>query len=217
MFSQISLLATAVLALCPSGEAGSFFGIQATPLERGEVRLRKFNDFPPGIDGILYGYPDNKIGGLIVEGPFPYNNNTPAVWNDGQDPWGAYGLIVAAGKYQNKMCEAVPDNSPFAHSKLKPVPLSQGSLQCMIGCNLTEVAATGVDPCHVGSIQSPTNSPMSCFDVGPGFASKWGVCGYNCTALQSKSTSVLKPCSKSDLGKGLCNLYCDTRTFPATQ
>ena len=28
--------------------------------------------FPPGIDGQLYGYPDDKIGGMIIEGPFPY-------------------------------------------------------------------------------------------------------------------------------------------------
>jgi len=168
-------------------------------------------NFPPGIDGILYGFPDSKIGGLIVEGPFPYHNG-PAVWNGGKDPWGAYGLISAAGKFdkQRKQCTPVPPNSPFAKSKLKAVPLTNGASLCMIGCDLQEVNATGVDPCGIGSIDGPTNSPMSCFDVGPGFAGGFGVCGYNCTALHPKEQV---PCyNASDIQE--CNIYCDTRKFP---
>ena len=170
-------------------------------------------NFPPGIDGILYGQPDQKIGGLIVEGPFPYHNG-PAVWNGGKNPWGAYGLINAAGSLDRKTkdCPPVPPNSPFAKSKLKPVPLTNGASLCLIGCNLEEVNSTGVDPCNIGSIDGPTNSPMSCFDVGPGFAGGYGVCGFNCTAFHAKE---LVPCSASDIGKGICSIYCDSRNFPS--
>eukprot|EP00943_MAST-04B_sp_MAST-4B-sp1_P004806 g4806.t1 len=170
-----------------------------------------YGNFPPGIDNVLYGFPDKNIGGLIVEGPFPYHNG-PAVWNNGEDPWGAYGLIAAAGSYKNNECESVPTISPFAKSKLKPVPLTNGSPLCLIGCNLTEVNATGVDPCKIGSIDGPTNSPMSCFDVGPGFAGGFGVCGYNCSAFVGTNHKELQTCTKDDITK--CSIYCDSRTFP---
>ena len=56
---------------------------------------------------------------------------------------------------------------------------------------------TGVDPCNIGSIDDPTNSPMSCYDVGPGFAGGFGVCGYNCTAMQIDR----EPCEKDHIDK----------------
>eukprot|EP00949_MAST-11_sp_MAST-11-sp1_P002485 g2485.t1 len=121
---------------------------------------------PPGYNE-TYGYPDG-IGALIVEGPFPYKNGPP-VWTN-STLWGAYGLLNAPGRYTNGECDAVPASSPFYKSDLKPVPLTDGLKDCLIGCNLTQVSETGHDPCHVGSVTYPTNSPMSCFDVGPGFA-----------------------------------------------
>ena len=63
--------------------ATAFSAIRPTDFIDGVVKV---NDFPPGIDGVLYGYPDGKIGGLIVEGPFPYKHG-PAVWDDGKNPW----------------------------------------------------------------------------------------------------------------------------------
>ena len=42
---------------------------------------------PPGYNK-TYGYPDG-IGGLIVEGPFPYHNGPPS-WSEA-NPTGAYG------------------------------------------------------------------------------------------------------------------------------
>ena len=164
---------------------------------------------PPGYNE-TYGYPDG-IGGLIVEGPFPYKNGPP-VWTNSTLS-GAYGLLNAPGRYTNGECDAVPASSPFYKSDLKPVPLTDGLKDCLIGCNLTQVSETGHDPCHVGSVTYPTNSPMSCFDVGPGFAGGWGVCGYNCTAYHAKAKTLI-PCTQADIGAGKCDIFCDTRTFP---
>ncbi len=182
------------------------FSLKATSFVHGMAKVR---DFPPGIDGEVYGYPDGKVGGLIVEGPFPYKNGPP-VWDNGKNLLGAYGLIAAAGSFkgEDKVCTAVPVNSPFAKSKLHPVPLTNGEKLCLIGCNLTEVIKTGNNPCSIGSIDSPTHSPMACYDVGPGFAGGYGVCGYNCTVFQADGS----PCAPSDIGN--CSIYCDTRTFP---
>ena len=36
-------------------------------LHTGGSKAKIVGKFPPGIDGALYGYPDQKIGGLIVE------------------------------------------------------------------------------------------------------------------------------------------------------
>ena len=130
-----------------------------------------------------YGYPDG-IGGLIVEGPFPYKGG-PEIWSD-DDPWGAYGMIVAPGHYDGSNCAAVPEDSPFfGSSEVQPQPLTNGiDDQCMLGCDLDAVKKTGVDPCKAESIKdgSLSNSPFSCFDLGPGMMGGWGACGYNCTA-----------------------------------
>jgi hypothetical protein len=171
--------------------------------------------FPPGIDGQLYGYPDDKIGGMIIEGPFPYENG-PLVWSK-TNITGAYGLINAAANLVDGKCPPIPSTHPLFKSGLQPVPFTNGANNCQIGCNLTEISQTGVDPCKPGSIDGPTDSPMSCFDVGPGFAGGWGLCGYNCTALNynaSKSQGKLVYCR--DINSS-CNIACDTRNFPAEE
>ena len=171
----------------------------------------------PGGVGEAYGYPDGIVGGLIVEGPFPYKNGPP-VWNGGHgsNPWDAYALIIAPGKLgaDGKTCEPVPADSPFAGAtNVRPLPLSNGEKGCLLGCNWTEVSATGVDPCHAGSLTAPpvSNSVMSCFNVGPGTMSGGGgACGYNCTAFVA---GTMTPCTKANVGT--CEVYCDSRSFPA--
>ena len=95
---------------------------------------------------------------------------------------------------------------------LQPVPLTNGIKDCLLGCNLSSIIATGEDPCRIGDVHI-SNSPMRCYDVGPGMAGGWGVCGYNCTAFHA-SASELTPCTKDDIGAGKCLIYCDSRTFP---
>ena len=120
-------------------------------------------------------------------------------------------MIVAAGQYHNKACTPLPPDSPFVKTALRPVKMTNGAKLCLVACNKTEVEATGVDPCHVGSLTDPalSNSPMSCFDLGPGTAGGGGgACGYNCTSFMPSGA----PCTDPTRG---CNIYCDTRTFPA--
>merc|ERR1719399_663880 len=182
-------------------------------LHTGGSEAKIVGKFPPGIDGALYGYPDQKIGGLIVEGPFPYKNG-PRVWSNTTRA-GAYGLTFAPGQWlQDMNCPAIPSDHPLAKAGLKAVPFTNGEKFCQIGCNITEVTMSGQDPCKPGSINGPTNSPMSCFDVGPGFAGGWGLCGYNCTAFdvaKSKAQKRLVYCT--DPSK--CEITCDTRELPA--
>lgn len=172
------------------------------------------DDYPGGYNE-TYGYPDG-IGGLIVEGPFAYENG-PDVWSD-DNPWGAYGMIFAGGQFdrETRECTAVPDDSPFAGSKdVVPGAFNQGLDICGLTCNLDDVKNTGVDPCHAGNIggDSLSNSPMSCFDIGNMLKAKGaGVCAYNCTAFYADDPAV--PCTADNVGG--CNIYCDSRTFPAT-
>ena len=78
-----------------------------------EWKARLTDGPPPGYDEV-YGYPEN-IGGLIIEGPFPYQNG-PDVWSN-DNLFGAYGLIDAAGSTDDDgQCTPVPDDSPFAGS-----------------------------------------------------------------------------------------------------
>ena len=167
---------------------------------------------PPGYNE-TYGYPDG-IGGLIIEGPLPYKNG-PSSYSEPDNLLGAYGLIMAPGsKDAHGNCDPLPKDSPFQNTKLFPVPFNNGLETCQIGCNITEVEETGVDPCHVGDIGSPySNSPMSCFNIGS-MAGGYGVCGYNCTALQYAETEKLVGCTQDDIGSGKCFIYCDSRTFP---
>ena len=92
-------------------------------------------------------------------------------------------------------------------------------MDCQPGVVLPNSPAVLIDQLRglkQGSIDGPTDSPMSCFDVGPGFAGGWGLCGYNCTAFnvaESKSQGKLVYCR--DIGPS-CDIACDTRNFPTT-
>ena len=59
----------------------------------------------------------------------------------------------------------------------------------MIRCNMTSISNGGDDPCHVGSITSPSNSLV----------------------MDAKE---LTPCTQADLSNGSCAIYCNTATFP---
>ena len=169
----------------------------------------------PGGYNETYGYPDG-IGGLIVEGPFAYPHGPP-VWSD-DNPSGAYGMLIAPGSFAAGKCEAIPADSVFAKGGLHPLKMTNGGDECLLACNKTDVQATGVDPCHIGSLADPlSNSRMSCYDLGPGTAGGGGgACGYNCSALVASAAQKDKvvPCKAADVKKGDCNIYCDTRTFP---
>eukprot|EP00940_MAST-03C_sp_MAST-3C-sp2_P003489 g3489.t1 len=183
-------------------------GDRADPFYAENIQL----DGTPGGYDETYGYPVT-IGGLIIEGPFPYKNG-PSTWSD-DNQWGAYGLIAAPGVVKDGVCPPLPADSPFVNLSQHPVKLTNGVSDCLIGCNITEVTRTGKDPCHIGSISTPlSNSPMSCWDVGPGMAGGYGLCGYNCSAFQSANTKELTPCSAKDIGSGKCSIYCDSNTFP---
>ena len=178
--------------------------------EGAPVFLRDAQDhgLPRGVNE-TYGYPDGA-GALIIEGPFPYKNG-PSIWSD-KTPWGASALVAIPGSVKGGKCEAVPKDSPFYHSTLKPVPFTNGAHGCLVGCNISDVAATNKDPCKIGSVMLPlSNSPMSCFDVGPGFAGGWGLCGYNCTALEPHKKT---PCTDEDRKSGNCSIDCNSRGFP---
>ena len=156
-----------------------------------------------------YGYPDG-IGGLIIEVPFNYPNG-PSAWTP-NNTWGAYGIIIAPGSLNSSGCQPIPSNSPFKNTSMQPVALKKDKA-CMIGCNMTDIINGATDPCNIGSIKEPSNSPMSCWDIGS-MARGYGVCAYNCTALVSNSNGQLIPCSQNNLDNGTCAIYCDTRTFP---
>ena len=110
-------------------------------------------------------------------------------------------------------CPPVPVSSPFA--KLVPKKLTNGVKDCLLSCNITEVERTGTDPCHVGSLTSPSNSIMSCFNLGPGTMKDAGACGYNCSVFKGTGDKATRePCRASDAKASDCQIYCDTRTFP---
>ena len=167
---------------------------------------------PPGYDEV-YGYPDT-IGGLIIEGPFAYQNG-PDVYSP-DNPLGAYGLIDAAGAVgDDGQCPPIPEDSPFAGSNdVKPVQFKEMKT-CGLGCSPDDIAAGKPDPCAAGSLSDPSlsNSPMSCFKIGNMLRQGYtGMCGYNCTALMATSTDVLQGCT--DFSDPNCLIYCDSRTFP---
>lgn len=185
------------------------------PLGFSGVQIRVTDGTPPGYDEV-YGYPED-IGGLIVEGPFPYENG-PSIRSD-DNLLGAYGLIEAAASTVDGVCMALPDDSPFTGSKdVLPMRLKQMQ-SCVLACNPDEIAAGAPDPCDAGSLNDPSlsNSKMSCFKIGDMITKGYtGMCGYNCTALDSTSTDTLKGCTTEDINGGNpnCMIYCDSRTFP---
>lgn len=173
---------------------------------------------PPKWYNTTYSYPDGA-GALIVEGPFPYKNG-PSVFSD-SNLLGAYGMIIIPGTVDKEDpeagCTPVPAESPFASSSsVYPVKMTNGVNDCLLGCNWTEVEATGIDPCNAGSLPKGaglSNSVMSCFNLGPGTEGHGGgACGYNCTSLKNTTSGQLVGCTRAHSSE--CNVYCDTRTFP---
>ena len=184
-----------------------------------------------------YGYPVSNVPcdpkdlatakcsfGLIVEERVPYTNG-PDMWP--ANPWGAYAMIDNApaafldGKFGHNYtrCPHIPADSPLAprQKDLDPYALYQlnGLAWCLLACNHTQVKLTGDDPCSAGSIEG---SNMSCYDMGSDLLSHdpshLGACGYNCSLLRYDVVDAPTPCSEADLSDGLCQVYCDSRTFP---
>lgn len=159
-------------------------------------------------------YPNTSLGGLIVEGPFPYKNG-PAIWNDTFTS-GAYGWVwLTTQSDTDKGCPPIPANLAVDHkSVLGPYTLKQhgsGELnQCFIGCNITLIEEGGKDPCTGATVHTRAGpEPMSCFFGGPGFTgdATLGICGFNCTArLQTPPHDF---CHDADLRAGKCYIYCD--------
>ena len=173
---------------------------------------------PPQWYNQTYSYPDGA-GALIVEGPFPYKNGPP-IFSD-SNLLGAYGMIIIPGTFDKEDpeagCTPVPKESPFASSSsVYPVKMTNGVGDCLLGCNWTEVEATGIDPCNAGSLPKGTglsNSVMSCFNLGPGTEGHGGgACGYNCTSLKNTTSGKLVGCTRAHSSE--CNIYCDSRAFP---
>ena len=136
-------------------------------------------------------YPDGA-GSLIVEGPFPYKNG-PSVFSD-SNLLGAYGMVVIPGTFDKEDpeagCTPVPAESPFASSSsVYPVKMTNGLNDCLLGCNWTEVEATGMTLATLGHCRRAQgyNSVMSCFKLGPGTEGHGGgACGYVRTSLKTR-------------------------------
>ena len=93
---------------------------------------------------------------------------------------------------------------------------------CMLACNLTEVARTGVDPCTAASIPDggavdpslkDVHANYSCYYGGEGWLHPpdLGVCAFNCSARQPDGAT----CDDDDIINDKCDIYCDSRTLPA--
>ena len=173
-----------------------------------------------------YGFPNNGPGALIVEGPIPYPNGPPC-WSNATQ-LGAYGFtaLVQSGATDR----ACPAPAPAGGGAWAPPPgLHPIALRahgepidaCMLACNWTEVARTGVDPCAAASIPdggavdpslAGVRANYSCYFGG----SSWlhpqglGVCGFNCSVKQSDGA----PCSEEDIEQERCLVYCDSRALP---
>jgi hypothetical protein len=171
-----------------------------------------------------YGFPNNGPGALIVEGPIPYPNGPPCWSNTSQA--GAYGwtALVQSGKTDNE-CPAPARGGAWAPPPgLRPVSLhahGEPLNACMLACNWTEVARTGVDPCTAASIMDGGALDPSLRDVHANYScyfggESWlhptglGVCGFNCSARQSDGAM----CDSEDIDKGRCLIFCDSRTLP---
>lgn len=170
--------------------------------------------YPPGIVNSTYGYPDG-VGALIIENPFPYKGG-PAIWtgNNGSSEEGAVALLLRGpqGK-KDADCAPMPKDFPLANSGVRPFVIDKAEHQtiCGLACDKS-AAASGKDPCSAASITEPSNSVMSCYDIGSMAPPGHGVCGYNCSFwLKNPSRHG---CSKEENDKGLCVWTCDTRQVP---
>jgi hypothetical protein len=168
-----------------------------------------------------YGFPNNGPGALIVEGPVPYPNSPPC-WSD-TTQLGAYGFtaLVQPGK-TDKECPAPHTSGAWIPPHgLRPIslrPHGEPISACMLACNITEVALTGIDPCNTASIYNNSTETSlkgvfanySCYYGGESWIhpADVGVCGFNCSAHHVDTGA---PCSSADIEKDLCDIYCDSR------
>ena len=172
-----------------------------------------------------YGFPNNGPGALIVEGPVPYPRGPPC-WSNAT-PLGAYGFTALSQSGRtDKECPPPARGGAWAPpAGLRPIALREHGEPlnaCLLACNVTEVALTGVDPCAAAAIPNggavdPSLAGVvaaySCFYGGPSWLHPpdVGVCGFNCSARQSNGAT----CDEDDIEKDRCDIYCDSRTLPA--
>ena len=170
-----------------------------------------------------YGFPNNGPGALIVEGPVA-SAFGPTVWSNSSEG-GAYAFVMLA-QSGKKDAECAPPPAGGAWQPpagLRPVSLfdhGEKIADCALGCNVSEVARTGRDPCNAASIFNNSAAPSlagvyanySCYYGGESWLrpAGLGLCGFNCSALQSDGAL----CSEADLDDGRCLVYCDSRTLP---
>lgn len=155
-----------------------------------------------------YGLTDHKAA-VLFEGPVAYPHG-PAVWSP-EHPSGAYGWSMNFPPVgADGGCPPVP--AQFDAAKVRAANLKKAGAQvdnCFLACNLTEVAATGEDPCKVGSVSSPTagHGAMSCFSGGDTWLTPphTGMCAFNCTAKRDDDPS--RYCDTEDV-IDLCHMSC---------
>jgi hypothetical protein len=171
-----------------------------------------------------YGFPNNGPGALIVEGPVPYENGPPCWSNTSQ--LGAYGFtaLVQSGVADGECPEPGTAGAWVPPHGLRPISLrahGEPLSSCILACNISEVARTGVDPCNAASIFNNSSAPSlkgvyanySCYYGGASWIhpADLGVCGFNCSAHHTESGA---PCDAEDMASGVCDIYCDSRTIP---
>jgi hypothetical protein len=158
-----------------------------------------------------------------VEGPVPYNNGPPC-WSNATQ-LGAYGftMLAQSGKRDNE-CPAPVGGAWAPPRGLRPIALPAHGEKinlCVLACNLTDVARTGVDPCNAASIFDGGAVDKSLRDVYANYScyyggESWlhppdvGVCGFNCSARKADGAT----CDDADIKADICELYCDSRTLP---
>ena len=120
---------------------------------------------------VLPGFPDHKGGNAIVEGAVSYPMG-PTVWSDQTDT-GVYAWTLnTPGASQDDKCPPIPSDSKLDSSLLTPIALvAHGPpiSACMLACNMTRIAETGVDPCNAGAITTPVVANYSCMYGGSGW------------------------------------------------
>ena len=170
-----------------------------------------------------YGFPNNGPGALIVEGPVA-SPGGPSVWSNSSEGGAyAFAMLAQSGK-RDAECPAPEAGGAWQPpAGLRPISLfdhGEKIAACALGCNLSEVARTGRDPCNAASIFNNSAAPSlagvhanySCFYGGESWLhpKDLGVCGFNCSALQDDGSL----CSEEDLLAGRCLVYCDSRALP---
>ena len=109
----------------------------------------------------VYGFADQHPS-LFIYGVVPYENG-PSAWSP-ENPTGAYAWssIEGAGKYEDDTCTPIPSEIGIeSDDSTHPISFVQHGVPiqgCEIGCDVSQVKSTGIDPCNKGAITSPVNS-----------------------------------------------------------